>query len=405
MVTRPTVDNTLNPDPWGPARFLGASVSKMLGGPVFGDAFGSMFRRGNQSVISKVPQNKNPVVTDLEREVNSRSRVPQNRHPAVTDLEREVNSPGGYGQKWTRGYNPANNPGDEGINGAWSLADAAAQVKELMASLGMGGEGGGVSFDPMRAQARAQWSDADARTLAMYTELGNAIAGDAGTLNKTYDEAVANTNAATEFANKQNLQAQQGLNAMTNQQAGALGIEEAVANTINSGNYATRDAADRVADTTSRGQITSNLMNTNRASALDYNTDLVGSARLAGAQQRSVRLNELNRLLAGYDVQEQEARARSASDLQGQTLDAVFKLMGINRGDIKQLDEATWRAQQESNRWDIANLPGQSITGRPAPMDQATARAYVIDLYGKDAFKGFSTQKAAKDLYLKLQGY
>jgi hypothetical protein len=120
---------------------------------------------------------------------------------------------------------------------------------------------------------------------------------------------------------------------------------------------------------------------------------------------RQTRSNELARLLAQYDVDESKANQESSSNYQKQMLSGVFDLMGMNRDDYEQDSNDEWHAQQELNKWDIANLPGQSMTGKPAPVDSKTAMDVVTGLYGKDAFKSVQYQKLAKELYLKLQGY
>jgi hypothetical protein len=249
-----------------------------------------------------------------------------------------------------------------------------------------GSKAGSVSYDPLRNQARSQWSDADARTAAMYQQLQGAIGAQGDDYRKIYDEGVANTNKATEFANTQNLQAQQGLNDMQSQQAKALGIEEAVANTLNGGDLASRDAADRAADTAARGQITSNHLNSDRTSALDWNTDLVGSAGLQGAMTRDKRLNELNRLLAGYDVDEQAANAQLQTDYEGQSYERAFDLLGLNRDDFSQWNDNQRFATSEANdRWyDEARINKPSTSNKPAIMSSADALTRALSEFGLD---------------------
>jgi hypothetical protein len=290
--------------------------------------------------------------------------------PGPTDHEREVNSPGGYGQKWTRGFNPAGNfsalDTGSGLEQPRNFADILAEVQSMLQAQGAGG---GVSYDPLREQARSQWQDADARTLAMYQQLQNSIGAEAGNLGKVYDEGVAATNAATEFANQQNAQSAQNIGSMVNQQAGALGIQEAVANDLNAGNLSGQDQMARTADTTARGQLTSNQLGSNKVSALDFNSDLVGAAGLQGAMDRGARSNELQRLLAGYDVAEQEANAQAQGSYASDSMDLAKFLYG-----------------QENENWQFGNNMQRYATGEANDRDydlyrmsQASGKAPILN--------------------------
>ena len=268
----------------------------------------------------------------------------------------------------------------EGIADPRSFSEVLAEVRAMLSGMGVGGD---VSYDPLRSQARAQWGDADARTLAMYNQLQNSIRGEAAGLNTAYDTGVANTNAATEFANTQNLESKAAMNAMTGQQAQALGIQEAVANDIGQGNLSAQDAMARTADTSARGQLATNQLESNRVGALDFNNDLVGAAGLAGAQQRSARLNELNRLLAGYDVSEQEANAAADNDLLQQTLGLAQYMHGNDTDIWKYRNDMERYAMAEGNEMTrfLAELgagPGGGTNAykvMPMPLNQAMKQA------------------------------
>jgi hypothetical protein len=262
--------------------------------------------------------------------------------------------------KRLNGAKPASQQGTEyeGLQDPRNFADVLAEMQALLQSQGAGG---GVSYDPLRAQARSQWQDADARTLAMYQQLQSSIGAEAGNLGKVYDEGVAATNAATEFANQQNAQSAQNIGSMVNQQAGALGIQEAVANDLNAGNLSGQDQMARTADTTARGQITSNQLGSNKVSALDFNSDLVGAAGLQGAMDRGARSNELQRLLAGYDVAEQEANAQSQSSYVQQAIDLAKMAYG-----------------QENENWQFQNTMQQNAQGEANEMTR-----FLQELLGK----------------------
>jgi hypothetical protein len=264
-------------------------------------------------------------------------------------------------------------PGGGGIEDPRSFSDILHDVQAMLSEMGVGGS---VSYDPLREQARGQWQDADARTLAMFNQLQDSIRGEAAPLGAAYDEGVASTNAATEFANTQNAQSAQNIGSMVNQQAGALGIQEAVANDLNAGNLSGQDQAARTADTTARGQITSNQLISNKVGALDYNNDLVGAAGLAGGMARLQRQNELNRLLAQYDVDEQSANASAQGDFTGQSLDLAKSLFGDETDRWKYQNDNQRYATEEMNdrEYDLWKMSqGSSGSGKAPILSRASA--------------------------------
>lgn len=297
----------------------------------------------------------------------------------------------GKGSNWDGGDDMGWGAGDPGGGEGqsefdlMSFADALAQAQGLLSGMGVGSS---VSYDPLRNQARSQWADADARTLAMAQELQKTIGAQGAALGQTYDTSLADTNKATQFANNQNLQSAEGMKSMLSQQAQALGIEEAVANSVNGGNYAARDTTDRAADTAARGQITSNQLIGNKASALDFNSDLVGAAGLSGQQARLARQNELSRLLAGYDVQEQEANAASQNDFLSQALGLAGQLQGTNRDDYKQWNDNQRFAMSEANDYSydqgrLAQSNAVKPSNKPALMNEKDSITRALSDLGK----------------------
>jgi hypothetical protein len=119
---------------------------------------------------------------------------------------------------------------------------------------------------------------------------------------------------------------------------------------------------------------------------LDWNTDLVGSAGLQGAMTRDKRLNELNRLLAGYDVDEQAANAQLQTDYEGQSYERAFDLLGLNRDDFSQWNDNQRFATSEANdRWyDEARINKPSTSNKPAIMSSADALTRALSEFGLD---------------------
>jgi hypothetical protein len=296
-----------------------------------------------------------------------------------------------------------------GIEGPQSFADALRMVQELMSGQGMGGN---VSYDPLRAQARQQWSEADARTLAMYNQLQDSIRSQAAPLGAVYDDAINNTNATTEFTNQQNQESAQAVNSMVSQQAGALGIQEAVANDINAGNLSGQDQVARAADTAARGQISANMLNSGKAGALDFNSDLVGSAALAGGEARLQRSNELSRLLAQYDVEEQQANAQSQGDFQKQSMDLASMLFGQSRDDYE-FDVTQQRlGLQEANEQErfLMELMGKSSGSgtdpyKVMPLGRNAAYRQALDDFGYKTVEEAKAQNALEDIIKQANKY
>jgi hypothetical protein len=261
-----------------------------------------------------------------------------------------------------------------------SYGDFITMAQELMEQFGLGG--GGVNYDPQRQAARSQWADADARTAAMYRQLQGSIEGDAAGINQNYQGAITANDQRTQDTQEDINGAYSTANDESARMAKALGIEEAVANTINAGNFGGLDQADAVADTAQRGQIAATQYGENQQNALDANRTTAQSAGLAGANTRAVRQNELSRILAQLDAEEQQANAQSRQNNSSQILGLAGDLFGNST-----------ETQQYADKMDIA--AAQAAADMPTP---ATPKMSVQDAMNfANQLMGFNEENPMDD--------
>lgn len=284
-----------------------------------------------------------------------------------------------YGIDNSRGRTGSEAPVDD-QSFASTLAEAIAMLREQ----GFGGGGPSlIDYDPLRGNARSQFSEGDANLNAIYSALASSIGADAAGVGQSYDQAVANQGKISGEEAQAIQQAYQSGDDMMSQQAKALGIEEAVANQINSG-IGAGEMQDALTDNAAAQQTAQTQLNTNRGSALDYNTSVKQAAQQEGAQQRAALQAQLNSVLAQLDMQEQEANAaaRSSYDngLQSAGLSLAQWMHENNRSDSRYQDELAMSAQQMANERYLAELEAGGQTARPS-FNQAGVQ-YLMELLG-----------------------
>lgn len=196
-----------------------------------------------------------------------------------------------------------------------TFASTLAEAMKLLSSLG---GAGGVDYDPYRQSARTNAAEADANVGAIYRALATSIGNDAPGIGQQYDTAKQTQQAASDQASQAIQQGYQSGRDMLSQQAAALGIQEAVGNQIEAGQTGAGDMSQRLADSAAQNQTAQTQLNTNRQSALDYNTAVKQAAQQEGAAQRAQRQAELRSVLAQIDVAEQDAN-RSTQGRQGES--------------------------------------------------------------------------------------
>ena len=250
-----------------------------------------------------------------------------------------------------------------------SFADTLAQAIELMKSLGGGGGGiGRVSYDPQRATARANAAEADKHLAAMYGGLVSSIEGDAAGIGASYDQASAAQKQVTQETSDTIRQGYQSGNDMLTQQAQALGIVEAVANQINSGQTAAGDLQQALASVAQAGETAQTQTGQNRQAALQYNTVVGDAAEQEGAAQRAARQSELQKVLAQIDMAEQEqnsqidmANASRAGDMNSSAMNLAQWLYGNQTDERRYQDSLQAQAQELANERYIAGLDQSSM--------------------------------------------
>lgn len=244
---------------------------------------------------------------------------------------------------------PPVDPGAQRRDFASTLAEAIQLLQ------GLGG-GGSISYDPQRNALRQNAAEADAHLAAMFGGLADSIAADAAGIGSAYDEAIQRQGDITKQIGESIQQGYQSGTDMLTQQAQALGIQEAIANQIESGQTAAGDLQQNLAANAAAGQTAQTLLNTNRASALDYNTAVKQSVQQEGAAQRAARQAALQKFLADIDIAEQQANASAQGDLGGSVLSLAQWLYGQNADEARHQDDIAMRAQEIANDYELGML-------------------------------------------------
>lgn len=202
------------------------------------------------------------------------------------------------------------------------LQSALAMAQEIL------GGPNTVSYDPLRQSARSQAADYDARVEAMYNQLANSIRADAPTIRANYQQSIDASEgraADTQQAIQSSSDAAAAKNLETLQ---ALGLGEAAGNIVAQGQDLNTATSRAVADSAARQQIVGDQLGQRQQTSLDYNTNIAGVAGLEGAEQRNRIQHELARLLAQYDVAEQQANQNARQSFLSQQLGLAQALTG-----------------------------------------------------------------------------
>lgn len=237
-----------------------------------------------------------------------------------------------------------------------SLSD---YLQQAIALLG-GSAGGGVNYDPQRATARQNASEADARLEAMYRQLRGSIDADAPVLQKAYQTAIDSTaqNAAT--AQAQTQAASDNAQARNDQVLANLGIQQAAGNQIQEGRDLGTQTAGNIAAQASKGQAAGDRLVSNQATALQHNTNIGNAAGLEGNLQRAANQAKLNALLAEIDQKEQQDNAAAASSGFSKQLSLANSLLDFDRYNQEQQNSLQQSAAKLANDRYVADLQAQS---------------------------------------------
>lgn len=192
---------------------------------------------------------------------------------------------------------------------------------------GGGGGGGGFVAPPAyidSAPLRARYSDSDARLGSLYNAASQSIAGSAGTIGQNFDTAIGGVNQAGEAATNQINQAYKGAQDSQSQQLAALGIGDALANIVNSGNTMQADQAGAISRVAETQSANAGDLSGNRGSALRYNTTMADATKQSGAEAQYNLLLDFNDQMraieeqnAAMSAQYQAARSQALSSRSG----------------------------------------------------------------------------------------
>lgn len=237
-----------------------------------------------------------------------------------------------------------------------SLSDYFQQAIALLG----GSAGGGVNYDPQRATARQNASEADARLEAMYRQLRGSIDADAPVLQKAYQTAIDSTaqNAAT--AQAQTQAASDNAQARNDRVLANLGIQQAAGNQIQEGRDLGTQTAGNIAAQASKGQAAGDRLVSNQATALQHNTNIGNAAGLEGNLQRAVNQAKLNALLSEIDQKEQQDNAALSENSFSKQLSLVNLLFNFDRYNQEQQASQEQALAKLMNDRDIAAMKAQS---------------------------------------------
>lgn len=238
---------------------------------------------------------------------------------------------------------------------AKTLADYLQEAMSLI-----GGGSGGVNYDPQRATARQNASEADARLEAMYRQLRGSIDADAPVLQQAYQTAIDATaqNAAT--AQAQTQAASDNAQARNDQVLANLGIQQAAGNQIQEGRDLGTQTAGNIAAQASKGQAAGDRLVSNQATALQHNTNIGNAAGLEGNLQRAANQAKLNALLAEIDQKEQQDNAALSENSFSKQLSMANSLLDFDRYNQEQQASREQALAKLMNDRDIAAMKAQS---------------------------------------------
>lgn len=230
---------------------------------------------------------------------------------------------------------------------AMSFAEALQEALGLI-------PGSSISYEPQRQTLRSNASESDARLAAMYRQLSNSIAGDAAGIASNHDAAIAQSKQISDGTAASIQAAADSANAKNTENLAALGIGDAAQQTIAEGrdlNTQTAGALQNAAPLA--GEYQQRLLS-NKGSALDMNSTLVGAAGLEGNLQRAQNQAKLMSLLASIDMAEQEANASAEQNRQSTAQSLASTLVNLNRSDMAseaQTRQAAIDAARQDAQW------------------------------------------------------
>lgn len=307
-------------------------------------------------------------------------------------------------KKLTQPYNP---PAPQMQNTPLpSYQDALAQAAAMMKSSGFDPgyvDVNAISWNPLRNEAKSRQSDYDAKVASMYAALTNDVrTKDAQAIKQNFADNLSDVKGSTKDAVSMIQDASRSADQANMENLAALGLGDAAARIVESGRDVNSDTAQNVANAVAQGQSAENAVNRKEQASSDYNTQMAGAYGLQGAEARDALKMQLAQVLAGYDMDEQQARLAATSQnqqrqaqAQSQMYQLAQQILGNNWQQVQyndslsqaqaQMMQQAAQAQQEAaakaeQAQQVQSFLQQMLTSGQKPGDIA---GWLPFLYGK----------------------
>lgn len=272
-----------------------------------------------------------------------------------------------------------------------TFADYLAEARSMTG-------GGGPDYTAQINNTKAQAGASDARLAAMYKQLQDSYAADAGGIQQNYDATKAAQLDNAKQASEQTAQGYSSARDAQSKQLAALGIQDAAGVLASQGGNAARDAAVANSNIAQNQLANVNQTDAHKASALTYNTRIGQAAGAEGASQRATLQNTLAAKLAELQTAQSQASSQgssSALSLAGQLAD--FDNAAAQRRAAANDPMAQIAAQQAAanltkttlQNQNYAAAQGGSAVGANLAEYQKLAVKYGVDPADSNAFGAF----------------
>lgn len=258
-----------------------------------------------------------------------------------------------------------------------SFEDALRQAEGLI-----GGGGGGTDYSAIENTLRKNTGEADSRLEAMYRQLRGSIDQDAPQIAATHDQAISGVNAATDAGVSNINNAYNSTREEQTRQLAALGIGDAAAVLAQNGNAAADQAGAVTGLETNRGANV-NQLQSNKAAAQTYNTNIGNAAGLEGNLQRAALQQGLADKLAEISTAKSAERDNSRQD----QISLAMQLMDRNNSAADSEREAIGEQQNAYQEYIMQQQQdAQKNASRQSSTQNKTYMA-LLKLYDGDAAK------------------
>lgn len=210
-------------------------------------------------------------------------------------------------------------PGQPG-EGEMTFADYLSMAQEMMQESGAGGP----DYSAVEEALRRNALESDAKLEAMYRQLHGSIDADAPTIAGAYNQATGDIGRNADQASAGVSAGYQAARDAQTAQLDALGIQDAASVLASQGGNAAADQAHAVGNIEQNRQTGQQQSTLNKASALDYNTNIGNAAILGGTEARGAIQSQLMDALAELAMRKSQTQSESGSS----ALDLALQLQG-----------------------------------------------------------------------------